>query len=323
MEIEKTIKELELFCKKEKLIEENPSIKGINPLTGFDKKNPLFFGIGGGNHQQLSKGLPFDVLSMILIGQKLKQSFKLGPCYIFLANETTCVNGFTKQAVDKLMTGQKELLEIVLKGLGIERDWKIFLETNLENTFGLETKNRYQELIADAKQVPFMKGSYYCRETAATLTLVEDGIKIGWSGNGLRNDERVFDQATIFYTQQREIPHKVSYIYVPPGIRTCSKIVERVPPYLLLKPEKRICLNSLEDPITKIERGNGLWSKLSRKMFGGIVQLFEEFVCTESIPVSEKSEFKGQITAEKMAFMLQYMFSGHETEVEKIWKSSF
>lgn len=323
MRREEIIKELELFCKKERLIEQKHSIKGINRLTSFDQKNPLFFGIGGGNHQRLSKGLPFDVLSMILIGQKLKQSFKLGPCYVFLADQTTCINGFTKEAVNKLMTGQKELLEITLKGLGIERDWKVFLETNLGNILGSEAEKSYQQLIANANQIPFMGGSYYCRETAATLTLAEDGIKIGWSGNGLRNDERMFDQATMFYTEQKQIPHKVSYLYVPPGIRICSKIVERVPPYLLLEPEKRICLSSLEAPVAKIEKGNGLWSKLSRRMFGGIVQLFEELVYNQKIPASENSEFRGQVTAEKMAFILQYIFNGYETEVEKIWKSSF
>jgi len=110
------LERLRKIIKREKLIETNPSEAGINPLTQLDKHPPIFFGIGGGS-QELSQGLSTDILAMLLVAQKLKKDFCLGPGYIFLADETTATNGFSRRSVERLMTGEKKLLEIILNGL--------------------------------------------------------------------------------------------------------------------------------------------------------------------------------------------------------------
>jgi len=315
---------LKRVVKQERLIEVNPSIAGVNPLTRLEKQNPappLFFGIGGGSWRELSKGLPFDVLSMVLVGQKIKQTLGLGQCYILLANKTTCINGFSQKAVDRMMIGQKDLLQIVLDGLGIKNDWEVFLETNLEEVIGPEAKAHYESIVAIADKMPLMGNHYYSRETA--ITLIFGGIKIGWHAKGVKNDERAFDQKTALYAKYNETPHTTSYIYTPAGIRICPKIVERAPPYVLLWPKKRLCLNHIEDPVAKIEAGGGLWSKVSRKLFGGIAQLFEEIILDKEIPTSGERDFKGQGIAEKTDFILQHIFDGCETEAERIWKNRF
>lgn len=320
----KLLTKLEMFVKQERLIEVNPSTAGINALTKLEKQNPaapLFFGIGGGSWRELSKGLPFDVLSMVLVGQKIKQILGLGQCYILLANSTTRINGFSKKAVDKVMIGQKDLLQIVLDGLGIKNDWEVFLETNLEEVIGPEAKARYESIVAIADKMPLIGNHYYSRETA--ITLIFGGIKIGWHAKGVKNDERVFDQKTALYAKHNETPHTTSYIYTPAGIRICPKIVERAPPYVLLWPKKRLCLNYLEDPVAKIRANGGLWSKASRKLFGGTAQLFEEIILGKEIPISGERSFKGQGIAEKTDFILQHIFDGRETEVERIWKKRF
>ncbi|MFH1326324.1 MAG: hypothetical protein ABIH48_02550 [Candidatus Falkowbacteria bacterium] len=71
--------------------EHNLSNLRLNPLTEFEKHPPLFFGMGGGS-KELCKGLPFDVLSMLLTGEKLKRELQLSECRILLANRITYTN---------------------------------------------------------------------------------------------------------------------------------------------------------------------------------------------------------------------------------------
>ena len=48
----------------------------INNKTEFENEPTLFFGVGGGS-KELCKGLPFDILSMILTGENIRKNLNL------------------------------------------------------------------------------------------------------------------------------------------------------------------------------------------------------------------------------------------------------
>jgi len=301
----------------DKLISLKETLKGINPRTNLTHSSRLFFGIGGGNHKGLSQGLPFDVLAMILIGQKLKQSLGLNHCYVLMANQATCSNGFSQEKVDRLMQGQKQLLEIVLSGMDIERDWTVFLETEIKDVLGEKKEEEYKEIISDAQELLSRgkEGEYFCRETAATIMLAQNGIKLGWCADGMKGDEKEFDKVTSFYLEQRTIPNTISNVYTISGIRVIPQIAERAVPYAVYYPGKRILLHPGEKPIEKIQQAGGLWSKHSKRLFGGIASIFEEIILKEQV--------KAKKTEQKIAFMLDHIFKGQESQARNIWESVF
>jgi len=325
------LEKLQKIIWRERLIEINPSEAGINPNTQLEKHPPLFFGIGGGG-KELSRALPFDILPMILVGQKLKQNLGLGPLYILLADETTCTNGFSQQDVARLMTGLKSLLEIILKGLGKKNDWIVFLESELDETLGSEARVYYETRISDVQKTGLP--IYYAREIAATLIFDLIGenkgiIKLGWTGKGVHDDEEAFDKETVSYLQLRNISNRLSFIYTPVGVRIfpgTTGMLERAPPYICSQPWNRILLKPSEDPIAKLRKatlaGGGLQWKQSKRLFDGSTFLFEELVYRE-ISTSEKQEFQGQKIAEKIDFIIQYIFNGREKEAETIWNETF
>lgn len=328
----KLFKELERVIWKERLIEPNLSQANLNPNTELEKNTPLFFGMGGGNHE-MSKALPFDALGLILTTEKLKKELSLSSCSILLADQTTSlINGFSEKKVNNLMMGTKELLEISLTSFGFEKDWNVFLESELEKDINLGFKNEYEKIAQDALCLGL--NDYCARETTATIMFLQPlaggGIKIGWSAPNTDLDETFFDNQTKEYLKHKDIPNKITFIYTPAGVRLLpgkTGQLERVAPYICTQPENRILLSPLEDPVEKIkeatQKGGGLNWRWSQKLFSGIIQLFEELVLGKEITVSEERSFKGQKTAEKIAFINSYIFQNWENEAEQIWKKSF
>lgn len=80
------------------------SMERMNPFTQFENQPPILFGMGGGS-KALCKGLPIDVLSMVLTAEKLRRELNLGRCRIICANGITYTNipknsDFSKENID-------------------------------------------------------------------------------------------------------------------------------------------------------------------------------------------------------------------------------
>jgi hypothetical protein len=144
-----------------KTLEHNLSVRRINPFTQFEKSPALFFGIGGGS-KALCKGLPFDVLGMLLTGEKLKRELCLSECRILLANRITYTNiqkspEFSMVSIDNVMKGEKELLQLAVNKFGFS-NWKVFLQTDLEKVVGDEIKDAYEQLVKCADRTNLVGG---------------------------------------------------------------------------------------------------------------------------------------------------------------------
>jgi len=321
------------------------TFKRINPFTAFEKSPPLYFGIGGGSKMPC-KGLPFDVLAMILAGEYLRRELKLGKGYILLADRITYTNigkttDFTKEAIDKILGGERDLLRIILRKLGIDDFWQVFLQTDLEEIVGPELKKDYEDFIQNADTFDFVGGHHYSIEMADIKTLVGrqqlGGVKLGWfirkpercsGGFGYIMDEQPFDARYIYLMAYQNLPNTTSFAYVKSGMRLIGKGgIEKAPPYICYYPERRLLLSPLERPIEKLavatKAGGGFRYEWARQFFGGIASLFEKLILREEIPVSGKQGFREQAKAEKIDFILKYIFDGSEVEAENIWKKTF
>ena len=331
-------------------IETSLTVKRINPFTEFEKSPPLFFGIGGGS-QMLCKGLPFDVLLMILTGEKLRRLLNLGECRILMANRITYTNishssEFSKESIDRVIKGERDLLQIVLEKLKIQDYWKVILQSDLERIIGSSLKKRYEHIIADADSVDFVGGHHYSIEMADIWALVGQktgGIKLSWfirkpdkACGSYIMDEQPFDARFNLYTALRNEINKISFAYTPAGARLFSKsvnILEKVPPYICYYPKRRLLLSPFENAVEKLanatQLGGGFNFKFIRSLFRNIAMLFEEIVLGEDaegrikkIPTSGYVKFKGQVYAERIEYILQFIFSD-TPDAKKIWNKSF
>jgi len=329
--------------------EHNLSNLRLNPLTKFEKHPPLFFGIGGGS-KELCKGLPFDVLAMLLTGEKLKRNLKLSECRILLANRITYTNisknpEFSEIAIDNVMKGERDLLQLIVNKFGFQ-NWKIFLQTDLEKIVGDRIKNGYEKLIQVADKTDLVGGHHYSIEMADIWSLVgqeNGGIKLGWfirnldkENGGYIMDEQPFHARFNLFMALHGLKNNVTLTYANAGARLYpgpTGALEKASPYICYQPENRLLLSPFEQPINKLKEatlaGGGFQFKYYRNLMSGIIDLFEELVLNDGdkeknnkIVVKESGKFRGDILAQKIEYIQNYIFS-EATSAKEIWSKAF
>lgn len=339
------------------------SLARINPFTQFENSPPLLFGMGGGS-KTLNKGFPIDILNMVLTGEKLRRALGLGRCRVICANGITYGNipkssEFSKEGIDRVLSTERDLLQLLVERFGIADHWDIFLETDIERIIGRELKEEYDQIIADAEKVPFIGGHHYAIEMAQMHSLINQekgGVKLGWfmrhieKKRGYIMDEQPFDARYTMYLAHRGLPNKTSIPYVHAGVKLLpgvSGLVNKSAPYICYEPEDRILLRPTEDPARKLreasDAGGGLRLKGVRRHFGSMIKLFEEIVINrkeylttagldkpiesqvriDDISQEEYGESRPDRVGKRLQFILDYIFDGNRAEAEKLYKTAF
>ena len=332
-------------------VNHNLSLLRLNPFTAFEKHPPLFFGMGGGS-KELCKGLPFDVLAMLLTAEKFKRELSLGECRVLLANRITYTNipknpEFSEKSIDNVMSAEKYLMQLTINKFKFS-NWKVFLQTDIEQVIGSEVKKAYEELIRDADKTEFVGGHHYSIEMADIFSLVgqnDGGIKLGWfmrnldqKNGGYIMDEQPFHARFNLFMALKNIKNNVTLAYANAGARLYSGktgALEKESPYICYQKENRILLSPFEDPIKKLEeatkQGGGFEYKYYRVYLSGVVSLFEELVLGKDqdgniirIPITKQKSFKCHDIAQKIEFIQKYIFSGSDSEqAKKVWENTF
>jgi hypothetical protein len=225
----------------------------------------------GGGSKELCKGLPFDVLSMVLTAEKLRRVLDLSECRILLANRITYTNipknaEFSKESIDNVMTGERDILRLVVKKFGFNNNvWKIFLQTDLEEVVGGDVKNKYEDLIRVADNTKMVGGHHYSIEMADIWSLVGQavgGIKLGWfirnldvENGGYIMDEQPFHARFNLFMALHNISNTVTLAYANAGARLYpgeTGNLEKESPYICYQPWNRLLLSPFEDPVSKL-----------------------------------------------------------------------
>lgn len=326
------------------------SLKNINPFTPFEKKPPILFGMGGGS-QKLCQGLPFDVLTMVLTAEKIRRELNGGKINILCANDITYTNigkhpSFSKESIDRVMSAERDLLQLVVEKFGIADHFNIFLSTDLDKIIGPEAKKAYDAMVEDAKEAPFVHDQHYAMEIAEMYSLINQelgGIKLGWfmyqtnpSQPKYIMDEQPFDARYALYLASRGLTNTVSIPYTKAGIKLYpdkNGFSQKATPYIDYEPANRILLSPFENPINKMiessKHGGGTNMKSVRRHFLSIFKLFEELVLNKQIydvigkPNPLQKGERGLGYGKKIQFMLDFIFDNNRPYGEKIWEKAF
>lgn len=338
------------LIKASRTLEHKLSDLRINPYTEFENSPHLFFGMGGGS-KALCKGLPFDVLTMILTGENIRRKMNIGKCRILLANRITYTNipknaEFSKESIDRVMTAERDIINLILKKFGISDYWEAFLQTDIENVIGKEAKKQYEEMIEQGDKSKIVGGHHYSIEMADIYALVgreQGGIKLGWFirnldkvNGGYIMDEQPFHARFVLFMAKQNMKNKVTLAYANAGARLYpgpTGELEKESPYICYQPDNRLLLSPFEKPIEKLKKatlaGGAFQYKYYRNFINGIIDLFENLVLGEDengkvnrIKISNKNEFRGHDIAQKVEFILNFIFNGEE-EYKEVWKNAF
>jgi hypothetical protein len=270
-----TTERLKTLLQNEPLIEAKPSIEGVQENLLTAKGGAIYYGTGLTTPRALSLGLPFDVLGMILVADKLRGVLGLGQIIHHIADTHALTNEFASaEAVDKLAVSAESTLRLVAAHLNLP-------QLTVVRSSSFDSSNDYQQIV---KAVETEKGDYVRREIAdmrwyrARYNLA---LKLGWIIQSTEVaegfDERLYD---------REYRHlggsDVSFVYLKAG-RTFDYRRPKASPYIAVPNEQRILLVAGERVADKINAAIEMWpDKATAKNLGGainhlgnIVRLYE------------------------------------------------
>lgn len=249
------------------LVEAIPSVTGINPEAVEIPDGTIYYGTGLSTSKELSVALPFDVLSMVLVAERIRRALGMAGVNHFIADTHAKSNNlFPDEVVDRRAKETREQLLRVFDNLGLGK-FSVLLSSEMDET--AEYQKIYNQIITD-------KHEYVRREVAdiewlrrfKNLTL-----KVGWiiqaSETNLGFDERVFDRE-----YQVLMGKPMSFVYLKPG-RTFDKSRPKVSPYIHISSETRLLLKPGENVKEKLAAAEQVWGD---KHLGGVRGYFTDIV---------------------------------------------
>lgn len=289
MDKEELLSNFIVFLKNEPLVEVGESLKGINENLFQAEKRTIFYGTGLCTPTNLSIGLPFDVLGMIFVAERIRKTFKFNKVIHYIADTHAKSNNlFSVKEIEDLARKTKADLAKVFGNFGFS-NFEIMLASDFDRT------SEYQNLLG---QLPNTEHEYVRREIADIrwYSIKHNvNLKLGWAINtGLDlqqgNDEMLFDGNfnTIF-------PGSMSFLYLKPG-RTFDRVRQRVSPYIFLKGEDRIMLRNGENVKEKFRKAESEWGDRffggARKHLENIVRDYEKLLGNlTGMPLEEKIQY--------------------------------
>lgn len=274
----------------EPLIEQKPTLDATS-LSALESspEGSIYYGTGLTTPRAIGVGLPFDVLGMVLVAERIKRTLGLKAIYHHIADTHAKTNEWIDpQEVDRRAKITEETLIRVAHNLELS-GFNVVLSSRFDQS------TEYEELVRHFRDKS-QEHEYVIREMADMewyRRRHRTTVKMGWiiqaSEAPVGFDERLFDQE-----YKRIEGEKLSFVYTKPG-RTLDLSRPKASPYIQIAGENRLLLERGENVAQKIE---GAAQRMKDPHLGGtrkhvenIVRLYERLFGTfGKIPLEEKAQ---------------------------------
>lgn len=272
----------------EPLIEQKPTLEATSfKALESNPKGSIYYGTGLTTPRAMGIGLPFDVLGMVLVAERIKKTLGFKGIYHHIADTHAKTNEWIDpQEVDRRAKITEETLVKVAYNLQLS-GFNVVLSSKFDQS------PEYEELVRRFRDKS-QKHEYVIREMADMewyRLKHKTTVKMGWiiqaSEAPVGFDERLFDQE-----YKRIEGEKLSFVYTKPG-RTLDLSRPKVSPYIQIAGENRLLLEKGEKVKEKLDeaaqRMNDPHLGGARKHIESIVRVYEKlFGSFGKVPLEEK-----------------------------------
>jgi hypothetical protein len=278
----------------EKLIKQEPLFMGdisrmfIDWTSLLSTPNPsLFFGVGLCTSKEPATAIPFDILALFLVAEKLRRNLQLDHVFILIGDAHAATNIFmTPTIIQPLRNTMHHTFVKIIHNLHLSTHFQIVFGSQLEKDIS------FQSILSD---LPEMDNGYVRQEIADLLWFTSFRnvrIKLGWSINNdlmpSGHDERFFDNHI-----RKTVSLPLTFLHVAAG-RTFDEHRPKTSPYISIAGENRILLSEHENVQEKIsilkQKTDTVRAALSH--LNQIVRLFESlFIKIPKDSIEEKVQF--------------------------------
>lgn len=258
----------EVFVRNEPLFEAGVSLPRLHKKFLTKPNRAIFYGTGLCTPTELSIGLPFDILGMIFVAERIRRTFGFNKIFHHIADTHAKSNEKWRESkIDALAQQTKIKLEKVLKNFEF-KDFTVSMASSFDKT---------KEYTAILNSLPQEAHEYIRREVADIAWYRQErnvSLKLGWvvsdnTGAENGNNETLFDDRF-----ENLFPDLMSFVYFSPG-RTFDKSRQRVSPYIVTKGENRLILRKGESVESKFKKAE---KEFGDKFFGGARKHLEDVV---------------------------------------------
>ena len=229
------------------LIDTRLSAEGLRPADPSRPPKAVYLGLGLCAQDGLSKAIPLDLLGLLLPAEAVRAAAGAEELIVLVADRHALENGFSPTEVEARAAALERTLERLrercnLRALTIVRASRMHAERAYRDALAMVRRR------AGGRQ-----HEYALRQLADAVYLDERCgglLKVGWALRGAdpsrRRDEVAFDLAL-----REVVGDRVPFVYCRPG-RALFDESPRVPPYVALRPEARLCIDRPEDALKKL-----------------------------------------------------------------------
>ncbi|MEM6370015.1 MAG: hypothetical protein AAGD10_15445 [Myxococcota bacterium] len=226
-----------------------PSLLGLERLMwSMARPGAVFMGIGLCSARALSRGLPIDVLQMLLAAERLRVEVGAPTTVVLVADQHAELNAFEPEAIRRradvtVRTLLRVRARLGLSGLCVLR------------ASSLASDPLYRQLLEDARVRAGARANAYALRQAVDVAYMHralDGIiKLGWvlsrqRVHGTNLDEVAFDQWVQDWTCATP-----AFAYTASG-RVLDDRAPKAAPYVEVSPSRRVMLDPREDVAAKL-----------------------------------------------------------------------
>lgn len=271
MSAEERITSLMKLLSNSALIEAGPSKEFIVEDSFMEPGGSLYYGTGLTTPNAISRGLPFDLLGMMLSAEQIRRSAGLERIYHHVADTHAKTNEWiSHDEVDDIAKRTVETVETIKKGLGLTA-LEVVLSSSFDETAeygamveGYDASEEHEYVRREMADMQWYKEKYDVR------------MKLGWiiqaKETDLGFDERRFDREFLKFH-----PRELSFIYTKPG-RTFDPSRPKASPYITIENEDRLVLSPDTDVRQVFQQANNGDPNLggAKKHIQSIVRLYED-----------------------------------------------
>jgi hypothetical protein len=231
------------------LIDTQLSREGLRVADPDRPPRMVYLGLGLCARDELSRGIPLDLLGLLLPAEEIRQAAGADELLVLIADRHALENGFSAAAVETRAAALEDALRRIRQRCGLRA-------MSIVRASEIHGERAYREALASVRRRAGDRHHEYALRQLADAIYLEQRhgglLKVGWALRGAeparRRDEVAFDLAL------REVyGERVSFVYCKPG-RSLADDCPRVPPYVVTRPEARLCIDREEDATTKLEQ---------------------------------------------------------------------
>jgi hypothetical protein len=229
------------------LIETRPSLEALDVARRLPAPRVVFVGIGLCTERHLGRGIPLDVLGLLLPAEQLRRAVGARDIVVLVADLHALENNLDRARVRALTRRWLETLRR-LQSTVLGR-LRVICASELHASEG------YRAVLDEVRRrAPAAEHPYVVREVADVEHLRREAgglLKVGWTvgpASTRRWDEVAFDRRFRSW-----LGTPAGFVYCRAG-RALDDRRPKVPPYLVRDPEHRICLHPGEEVELKLAR---------------------------------------------------------------------